>query len=277
MNCTVDVRSDGSVEIWAPTQNPGSGRMLVASTLGVDPDKVTIHMTRCGGGFGRRLSNDYMVEAAAISQKIGKPVKLLWNRQQDMQHDIYRPGGYHNFRAGLDASGKLVAFRDHFVTFGQGEKVAGSADLGGDEFPAGYVPNLEYAMSMMQLGVPTGPMRAPGSNALGFAFESFIDEIAHAGNLDPLQFRLDLLGPARQLPGPPARFGLNIPGFHTGRAAGVLRLVAEKSGWGKQTLPAGTGMGVAFYYSHFGYVAHVIKVSCQRAGRATHPQGVGRR
>ena len=266
MNCTVDARSDGSVEIWAPTQNPGSGRMLVASTLGVDQSKVIIHMTRCGGGFGRRLSNDFMVEAAAISQKIGRPVKLVWNRQQDIQHDIYRPGGYHNFKAALDANGKLVAFRDHFVTFANGDKVANSADMGGDQFPAGYVPNLEYAMSTMQLGVPTGPMRAPGSNALGFAFESFIDEIAYAGKIDPLQLRLDLFGPARKFPDPPARFGLKIPGFDTGRAAGVLRLVAEKSGWGKQQLPAGTGMGVAFYYSHFGYFAQVAKVSVNERG-----------
>src|SRR6185437_15021448 len=151
MNCTAQVKSDGSVEIWAPTQNPGSGRMLVASTLGVDPDKVTINMTRCGGGFGRRLSNDYMAEAAAISQKTGRPIKLVWNRQQDIQHDIYRPGGYHNFKAALDANGKLIAFRDHFVTFANGAKVAGSADLGADQFPAHYVPNLEYAMSTMQL------------------------------------------------------------------------------------------------------------------------------
>lgn len=266
MNCTVQVKGDGSVEVWAPTQNPGSGRMLVAATLGVDPEKVTIHMTRCGGGFGRRLSNDYMVEAAAISQKVGRPIKLVWNRQQDIQHDIYRPGGYHNFKAGLDANGKLIAFRDHFVTFANGEKVAGSADMGGDQFPAGYVPNLEYGMSMMQLNAPTGPMRAPGSNALGFAFESFIDEIAHAGNLDPLQLRLDLYGPARQLPAPPARFGLHIPGFDTGRAAGVLRLVAEKSGWGKEKLPDRTGMGIAFYYSHFGYFAEVAKVSVNARG-----------
>jgi len=266
MNCTAHVKSDGSIEIWAPTQNPGSGRMLVAGTLGVAPEKVTVNMTRCGGGFGRRLSNDYMVEAASISHKMGRPVKLVWNRQQDIQHDIYRPGGYHNFKAGLDANGKLVAFRDHFVTFANGEKVAGSADMGAEQFPAGYVPNLEYAMSTMQLNAPTGPMRAPGSNALGFAFESFIDEIAYAGKLDPLQLRLDLFGPARKLPDPPARFGLHIPGFDTGRAAGVLRLVAEKSGWGKQQLRAGTGMGVAFYYSHFGYFAEVVKASVNARG-----------
>ncbi|HEX4050990.1 MAG TPA: molybdopterin cofactor-binding domain-containing protein [Steroidobacteraceae bacterium] len=267
MNCTAQVKSDGSVEIWAPTQNPGSGRMLVAGTLGVDPDKVTINMTRCGGGFGRRLSNDYMAEAAAISQKTGRPIKLVWNRQQDIQHDIYRPGGYHNFKAALDANGKLIAFRDHFVTFANGEKVAGSADLGADQFPAHYVPNLEYAMSTMQLNAPTGPMRAPGSNALGFAFESFLDEIAFAGKLDPLQLRLDLYGagPAH-LAAPRPLFGVSVPAFQSARAMGVLRLVAEKSGWGKQQLPAGTGMGIAFYFSHYGYFAEVVKASVNARG-----------
>ncbi len=266
MNCTADVKSDGSAQIWAPTQNPASGRMLVAATLGLDAKKITVHMTRCGGGFGRRLSNDYMVEAAMISKLTGRPIKLLWNRRQDIQHDIYRPGGFHNFKAALDAHGRLIAFRDHFVTFGQGEKVAGSADMAPDQPPANFVPNLEYGQSIIQLGAPTGPMRAPGSNALGFAFESFMDELAHAGGVDPLQFRLDLYGPPRVLPAPPARFGMQSPPFDTGRVRGVLQLVAEKSGWGRQQLPRGTGMGLAFYYSHFGYFAEVVKASVNESG-----------
>jgi isoquinoline 1-oxidoreductase beta subunit len=273
MNCTAFVKPDGSAEIWAPTQNPASGRTLVAATLGLDAKKITVHMTRCGGGFGRRLSNDYMVEAAMISRITGRPIKLLWNRRQDIQHDIYRPGGFHNFKAALDVHGRLVAFRDHFVTFGQGEKVAGSADMAPDQFPAGpeqspalFVPNLEYAQSIIQLAAPTGPMRAPGSNALAFAFESFFDELAHAGGVDPLQFRLNLYGAPQVLPAPPARFGMQPPPFDTGRVRGVLQLVAEKSGWGRQQLPARTGMGLAFYYSHFGYFAEVVKASVSERG-----------
>ena len=272
MNATAYFK-DGKVEIWAPTQNPAPGRTLVAKTLGVAESDVTIHMTRCGGGFGRRLASDYMVEAAMISKLTREPVKLLWNRRQDIQHDFYRPAGFHFFKAGIDAQGKLIAFSDHFVTFNNGDKPSNSADLSSEEFPAGFVQNLEFGMSMMPLNVPTGPLRAPGSNALAFAFQSFIDEVAHAVGKDPLQYRMDLFGTPRVLPLPPAlaRFG-SIPGFgpfpvfDTGRASGVLELVREKSGWGKRKLPAGTGMGVAFYYSHFGYFAEVVQATVAREG-----------
>ena len=266
-NCTARINRDGSVEIWAPTQNPGPGAQLVARTLGIDAAKIRVHMTRVGGGFGRRLNNDYMAEAAMIARWLGRPVKLLWNRPQDIQHDAYRPGGFHHFTAGLDAAGNPVAFRDHFITFGRSGHVAAAADLPADHFPAGFVPNLEYAQSLIQLDAPTGPMRNPGGNALAFAFESFLDELAHAGGRDPLELRLELYGPPRVFPPPPPRFGVKVPPFDTGRVRGVLELVAQKSGWAqRQALPSGTGMGLAFYYSHFGYVAEVVKASVDRDG-----------
>ncbi len=258
-NCTAHVQGD-KVEIWAPTQNPEAGRQLVAKTLGVPPANVVVHMTRCGGGFGRRLSNDYMVEAAWLSKTAGVPVKLLWNRQDDIQHDFYRPAGFHNFKAGLDASGKLVAFQNHFVTFGDGDKAANSADMQGTEFPARIVP-VKFESSMIPLGVPTGPLRAPGSNAMAFVHQSFLDELAHAGGRDPIQFQLELLGEPRALPAPPGPggpFGPQ-PQFHTGRMRGVIEKVAAMSGWGKKTLPARTGMGFACYYSHLGYFAEVVQ------------------
>lgn len=267
MNCTAWAKRDGSVEIWAPSQAPTAALMLVARTLKLDPGKVTVHMTRVGGGFGRRGDNDYVVEAAAISQRIGKPVKLLWNRRQDIQHDFYRPAGYNHFRGALDAQGNLLGFTDHFVTFSHGGEVALCADLPLGMFPAGFVPNLQFGQTMIELGAPTGHWRDPNYNGLAFAFESFMDEVAHAGGRDPLELRLKLYGPPRVIPAPPSRMpGLHVPPFDTSRARGVLQLVAEKAGWGKQQLTPGTGMGLAFCYSHFGYVAEVIKASVNERG-----------
>ncbi len=265
-NSTAYARPDGTLEIWSPTQDPGGVRRLIASTLGLDPSRITVHMTRVGGGFGRRGDNDFAVEAAAISWRIRKPVKLLWNRRQDIQHDSYRPAGFHHFRGGLDAHGKLIAFSDHFVTFSHNGEVALCADLPTDIPPAAFVPNLQYGQSLIPLGQPTGHLRNPGYNGLAFAFESFINELADAAGRDALEFRLDLFGAPRRFDTPRPVLGIHIPAFDTGRVRGVLQLVAEKSGWGRTSLPRGTGMGLAFCYSHFGYVAEVVKASVNELG-----------
>ncbi len=265
-NCTASV-ADGKVEIWAPTQNPAPGSKLVSATLGIPESAITVHMVRAGGGFGRRLSNDYMVEAAWISKVAGAPVKLLWTREDDMRHDFYRPAGFHFFKGGTDANGNLIAFLDHFVTFSQDGAVANSADLGPAEFPARIVENLQFGASMIPLRAPTGPMRAPRSNGLGFAFQSFLDEMAHASGKDPVEFALNLLGKPRLLPDPPGpRVG---PGFDTGRMAGVVKLVADKSGWGNAKLPSGSGMGLAYYFSHLGYFAEVVQATVSGTGVIT--------
>jgi isoquinoline 1-oxidoreductase beta subunit len=264
-NCTAHF-AEGKVVVWAPTQNPGPGAKLVAATLGIPERDVTVNMTRVGGGFGRRLRSDFMAEAAWISKRAGAPVKLLWNREDDIQHDFYRPAGFHFFKGGLDGAGGLTAFSDHFVTFGRSGKLADSAAMDANEFPAQLVPHLEYGQSVMELGVPTGPLRAPRSNALGFVFQSFIDELAHHAGRDPLEFRLSLLGEPRVLVNSSGKPNA-LRDFDTGRMRDVLLRVAEVSDWGRRdALPKRTGKGVAFYFSHLGYFAEVVQATVATSG-----------
>ena len=258
-NCTARWQ-EGGLEVWAPTQNPEDGRTATATVLGIAPEALTIHMTRIGGGFGRRLMNDYMVMAGQVAKALpGRPVKLLFDRTDDLRHDYYRPAGWHRLKAGLSASGELVALSDHFVTFGAGGRPVRAAGMEKYEFPGPVVPNCHFAMSFLETNLSTSWLRAPTSNAMAFVFQSFLDEVAEAAGTDLPDLMRRLLGDPRELPAEP-----NRPVFHTGRARAVIDAVCAASGWkgrvGQAPAP-GKGRGFGFYFSHRGYFAEVVDVT----------------
>ena len=260
-NCTARVTAEG-VEIWAPTQQPNDGKALIAKTLSIDPAQVTIHMRRCGGGFGRRLENDYMAEAAAIAQKAGVPVKLVWAREDDIAYDFFRPGGHYRVRAGADASGKLTAYVSHSVTFSRDGKVVQGGEVAGNAFALAVAPHTRVEFSKIETTIPTGYLRAPVSNALAFVHETFCDEIAHGVGQDPIAFRL------AHLDAHIANYnGDRFEGYNPARMRAVLKAVAERSGWANKALGKHEGMGVATYFSHHGYFAEVAKVRVTDDGK----------
>lgn len=269
--CTAQVQGD-SIRLWTTSQTPGSGQDLVSKVTNFPKDKVHLEFVRGGGGFGRRLANDYMAEVAAIALRTnGAPVKLTWTREDDMRHDCYhRPGGFHFLKGAVDAQGRISAWHDHFVTFGykSTERPASGADCSPDELPARFVPNFRLDQSIISTMVPSGPMRAPRSNALAWTFQSFIDELAHVAKRDPVEVRLELLGEDRQVPNSGGRQGTP---YDTARMKGVIRLAAEKSNW-KSPLPRGEGRGIAFHFSHSGYVAMVAHVAVSPDGNLRVPE-----
>jgi isoquinoline 1-oxidoreductase subunit beta len=247
---------DGVMELWVPTQQPDRGMAQAAKMLGLDDGKVVVHQTRVGGAFGRRGTNDYMMEAAAIAQKVKGPVKLTWTREDDFAHDFYRPSGYHQFKAAIDKDGRLDAWQEHFITFTANGKrpVAGGAHS--DTLNVSTIaPNLRRASTMLPLMIPTGSWRAPGDNAQVFAAQSFVHELSTAAGRDHVAFLLDAVN--RNVPELAPKKNVN---FSPARASAVIKLCAEKAGWGK-TLPKGSGLGLAWCYSHAGHVAQAVELS----------------
>jgi isoquinoline 1-oxidoreductase beta subunit len=243
------------MRLYTPSQFPDTVAAAIEAVLDIPAAKLKIDIARLGGGFGRRFETDFVLEAVAIAQRMKTPIKLFVPRDSDTRHDFYRPFSFQQFKAGLDAKGQVAAFESHAIRLGFRNPVApkGRSSL----FPARFIPNYRLQLSVVESNLPPGPYRSPGANTSAFMIEGFIDELAHAAGQDPLAFRLNLLGDDREL---------KEPAFSTTRMKAVLRLAADKAGWGRK-LPKGHGMGIAGYFAHQGYVAHVVEVEVSRAGQ----------
>ena len=242
------------MEIWMGSQFPGQVKEIANNMFGIAPENVTVHAKRMGGGFGRRAVHDFAAEAMAISHRVGLPVKLTWTRPDDIHNDFFRVGGFEQMKAAIDSDGKLAAWEQHYIGFSkQGKPVIGSG-LRGNEFSMVALDNARVRQSMIEIATPCGAWRAPGSNTNAFVEQGFIHELAVLAERDHLEFLLELMGERRWLSEG------NVNALNTGRAIDVIKLAAEKAGWGK-TLPAGTGLGLAFYFCHAAHVAEVAQVS----------------
>ena len=247
MNFFAHVRPDG-VELVGPSQTPDMARNATATLLGIAPEKITLELTRLGGGFGRRLKADYVLEAAELSSIIKAPVKVIWTREDDMMGGSYRPAVRYRFDAALDANGKLIGYKLRGVGINSGNPTRE------DNFPSGAVDNLLIESVEHQSPITTGAWRAPITNFLAFAEQAFLDEVALAAKKDPVQFRLELLDKAKQSPAGAIKYDID-------RMKGVINLVAEKSGWGKKKDLA---QGFSVYFSHRSYVAQVAEVEMKK-------------
>lgn len=288
-NCYAHVTED-RCHIIAPTQMPAGASRSAAWATGLERDRIEVEFTRIGGGFGRRLTNDYVAEAALISKRTGWPIKLQWTREDDVRHDYYRPAGLHEMRAGVDAGGDIVAWTQRLASASkhyrrpnvQAEDLW-QAELYSDDFPRRIVPNLRLEYFHNDIGVPRGSWRAPAHTANAWVIQSFLDEVAHETGQDPLALRLKLYGEARELP----YENHGGPTFNPGRLSRLVSFVAERIGYGR-ALPGGRGIGIASHFTFGGYAAHAIEVSVSDGGDleierivaaidcgyAVHPNGV---
>ena len=268
MNCTADVKADRA-EIWAPTQSPDWIMAAVAKATGLPPKSVVVHTTLMGGGFGRRYHVDFGVEAAMLSKAVGKPVQVVWTREDDIAHDFYRQASCHKMLAALDPAGKLVAWQHHLASTSIREFWGGKAEAQevgcATEMPYA-IPNVSVAYAPAKTGVPRMWWRSVESSFNGFVLESFIDEIAAAMKRDPVELRLELLAGDRAL----ANIMWPDAGkLETARLRAVLQEAATRSGWGKP-LPKGRARGVAAVFSFDTYVAHVAEVSVNKNDVRVH-------
>ena len=261
-SCVASVTGQ-SAEVWTSSQTPSAVEQLLPAFLSLPPEAVTIHSVRGGGGFGRRLSNEFVFEAAGISQRIGKPVKLQWSREDDMAFDYFRSPLYLNMEGGVSRQGRLVAWKHHVISgSADGQKANYGANYRGQNFPDDLVPNVEISQTLIASKTPTGAWRAPFSNVYAFAEQSFLCELAAAAGRDYRDFLHELLGDDRWFK-EGDRNALN-----TARAKAVIAAACESANWGRD-LPAGRGLGLAFFFSHAGHVAEVAEVSVANGRQVT--------
>ena len=246
MNFFAHVRPDG-VELVGPTQTPELARTETAKLLNIAPETITVEMTRMGGGFGRRLKADYVLEAVEVSNLVKAPVKVIWTREDDMTGGSYRPAVRYRFEAALDAAGNMVGYKLRGVGINAGNPTREN------NFPSGAVDHLLIDSVEHKSPITTGAWRAPITNFLAFAEQSFLDEVAQAAGKDPVQFRLELLDKAKKAPAGEIKYDID-------RMRGVIQLAAEKSGWGQKKNLA---QGFSVYFSHLSYVAQVAEVATQ--------------
>ncbi|MGH7224762.1 MAG: xanthine dehydrogenase family protein molybdopterin-binding subunit, partial [Gemmataceae bacterium] len=252
MNCTADIREGEGADLWVPTQFQTPSQAAAAKIAGVSPDKVKVHTTFLGGGFGRRGWSDFVNQACETSKAMKAPVQVTWSREDDMQHDYYRPASLVRFSAGLDSDGKVVAYSAHIACDSiMNWFYPGSIKNGFDDssvegiIDTPYdIPNIAVNYNLVSGPIPQGFWRSVGASQNGFFRECFIDELAAAAKKDPYEFRRDLL---QKSP----------------RNLGVLNLVAEKAGWGKP-VPAGRYRGIAVVEAFNTYVAEVAEISLDK-------------
>ena len=265
-NCIADVRTD-SATVIGPFQSPSGVSRITNAITGIDRLSIEVRYTRLGGGFGRRLTSDHAAEAVTIAMAAGVPIRLAWSREDDLQHDFYRPMGHHEMIAAVNEAGTVTAWAQRLAGtpkhYRRGRPVDQlfGADLYVDDFPAGLVENLKMEYFIAKSGTPQGSWRAPAHTANAFVVQSFMDEIAAELGEDPLALRLRMLGEAQQM-----EYGQHGgPIFDTGRMAEVLKLAADKAKWGK-TMPAGRAQGIAGHFTFGGYCAHVVEVELLSGG-----------
>jgi isoquinoline 1-oxidoreductase beta subunit len=253
MNCTAQVRADG-VDIWAPTQFQTGAQQMGANIGGVAQDQVKVHTTYLGGGFGRRFELDFIQEALETSKAVNAPVKVIWSREDDIRHEYYRPASYHRLRAALDGRGRPLAWTHRVVAPSImarvfPDTVKNGLDVEAVEGAMGMpyaVPNVHVDYVLTDTGIPVGFWRSVNNSYNAFAVECFLDELAHAAEKDPFEFRRDLLA--------------SKP-----RHLAALNLAASKAGWGSP-LEAGVGRGIAVFQSFESFVAQVAEVTVAADG-----------